>query len=103
MDKIGRTQVLVTLDLTKGYWEIPLALADKQKITFDASIRLYQFTKIPFGLNGATTSFQRLMDKDLRGLQDCAVTYVNDILILSPSRETHLVHLKQVLDALRQT
>lgn len=58
---------------------------------------------MPFGLNGAATSFQSVMDKALRGMQDCAVTYINDILIFSPSWDAHLAHLKQVFDALRQT
>lgn len=58
---------------------------------------------MPFSLNGAAASFQRVMDKALRGVQDCAVTYINDILIYSPSWEVHMTHIRWILDALRQT
>lgn len=84
LDKIPGAQVLSTLDLTNGYWQIPIAPSDKQKTAF-ATSGLYQFTKMPFGHNGITISFQRVMDKALRGVQDCALVYIDDILIFSPS------------------
>lgn len=57
---------------------------------------------MPFGLSGAATSFQRVMDKALRRVRNCAITYIDDILVFTPSWETHLVHLKQVLSALHE-
>lgn len=95
--------MLSTLDLMKGYWQIPLVPSDKLKTTFAAPLGLYQFTKMPFGLNREAATFQRVMDKALRRMQDCAVTNIDDILIFSPSREAHLVHLQRVLEALRKT
>lgn len=77
-------QVLTTLDLTKGYWQIPLNPSDKPKTAIAAPLGLYQFTMMPFCLNGPAVSFQEVMDKTLRGVQDCAVTYIDDILIYSP-------------------
>lgn len=56
---------------------------------------------MPFGLNWAVSSFQQVMDKALRGAQDCAVAYIDDILIFSPSSDAHMTHLCWVLDALR--
>lgn len=52
---------------------------------------------MPFSLHGTSTSFQRLMD---RTVSDCAVVYIDDILIFSRSWEEHLVHLCRVLEAL---
>lgn len=83
-----------TLDLAKGYWQIPLAKADKQKTVFATPSGLYQFTKTPFRLNGGAISFQRVMDKALSGVQDCEVAYIDDILIFSLSWESHLIHLQ---------
>lgn len=56
---------------------------------------------MPFGLNGTASSFQTVMDKALKGLQDCAVAYIDDILVFSPSWEAYLQHLRQALEALR--
>lgn len=43
------------------------------------------FTKMPFGLLDTSTSFQRVMDKALVNVHNCAVAYIDDILVLSPS------------------
>lgn len=64
---------------------------------------MYQFTKIPFGQNGGAASSQRVIGKVLQGVQDCAATYIDEILVFSCSWEAHLTHLQQVLEALRQT
>lgn len=62
LDQIGGAQVLYILDLTKGYWQILLAKADRPKTNFATSLRLHHFMKMPFGLNGAAASLQRVMD-----------------------------------------
>lgn len=56
---------------------------------------------MPFGLRGAAASFQRLMDRTLKGLRGFAVAYVDDILVYSMKWEEHLAHLRLVLEALR--
>ena len=50
---------------------------------------LFQFTRMPFGLSGAPSSFQRLMNIIMRGLPFVS-TYIDDILIHSESEEVHL-------------
>lgn len=102
LDKIESAQVLSTLNLTNGHWQITLATAGHQKTAFATTLGLYQFTKMPFGLHGAATSSQRVMDKALGGVQDCAITYIENILVFSPSWEAHLIHLRLVLEALRK-
>ena len=59
------SQWFTTLDLLSGYWQVEMGEADKEKTTE----RLYQFRVMPFGLCNAPTSFQRLMDLVLSGLQ----------------------------------
>lgn len=59
-------------------------------------MRLYKFKRMPFGLAGAPSSFQRLMDKVLRGLP----FNLDDILVHSPSIETHSHHLQTVFKQL---
>lgn len=53
----GGGQVLSTLDLTKGYWQIPVHPMDKSKTIFAAPSGIYHFTVMPFGLNGTAASF----------------------------------------------
>ena len=62
---------------------------------------LYQFKQMPFGLTGAPGSFQRLMDKVMRGLP-FVTTYIDDVLVHSKNMEDHKSHLQQVFHRLSE-
>ena len=63
LEKIGNARYITTLDLTKGYWQIPLTPRAKENTAFATPDGLFQYTVMPFGLHGAPATFQRLMDK----------------------------------------
>ena len=52
---------------------------------------------MPFGLQGAPATFQRLMDQVLHGVGDFAAAYLDDIVIFSETWEDHLTHARSVL------
>ncbi len=66
LDQLGTARINSTLDLTKGYWQVPLSPLSKEKTAFTTPFGLHQFVTLPFGLFGAPATFQRLMDKILR-------------------------------------
>ncbi|XP_075768775.1 uncharacterized protein LOC142821515 isoform X2 [Pelodiscus sinensis] len=102
LGRLGRAAYLLTLDLTKGYWQIPLSPEAQAKTAFATPFGLYQFKNMPFGLHGAAATFQRLMNQVLRDHQDYAAAYIDDIVIFSESWEKHLEHVTSVLRALRE-
>ena len=51
----------------------------KAKTAFVTPFGLFQFNIMPFGLQGAPATFQRLMDHVIQGLQDYAVAYLDDL------------------------
>ena len=55
---------------------------------------------MPFGLTGAPSSFQRLMDKLFHGLSFVTI-YLDNILVHSPNPDVHIKHLQQVFQHLR--
>ncbi len=101
LDRLGAARFYSTLDLTKGYWQIPLSPLSKEKTAFTTPFGLHQFVTLPFGLFGAPATFQRLMDKVLRPHSAYAAAYLDDIIIHSNDCQRHMEHLRAVLRALR--
>ncbi|XP_041467568.1 uncharacterized protein LOC121417899 [Lytechinus variegatus] len=89
------------LDLSKGYWQIPMAAEDKEKTAFVTSEGLFHFTVLPFGMVNAPATFSRLMRRVLSGL-DGVVNYIDDILVYSETWEGHVRALVQVFTRLAE-
>jgi len=72
-----------TLDLRAGYLNIPLADSDRDKTAFVTRGGCHRFTVMPFGLTGAPSVFQRLINFVLCGLSYMTyLVYLDDIIIL---------------------
>lgn len=57
---------------------------------------------MPFGLRNVPSTFQRLMERVLGGVEDFAVPYIDDVLIYSPGAGEHVSHIRVVFEKLRQ-
>ena len=90
LDNLGQAKYISTLDLTKAYWQVPVAEKDCGKTAFTAGAGLFQFNMMPFGLKGAPATSQRLMDMVLTGM---GAAYMDDVLIFSMTWEDHLQHI----------
>ncbi|CAM4627222.1 unnamed protein product [Lepidochelys olivacea] len=101
LDKLGGARYLTTMDLTKGYWQVPLDADARLKSAFITPLGLYEFLTLPFGLKGAPATFQRLVDQLLRGMESFAVAYIDDICVFSQTWEDHVSQVRQVLDRLQ--
>ena len=55
---------------------------------------------MPFGLNGAPTTFQRLMNKVAQDMEKFAHAQPDDLVIFSDSWTEHLGHLETTLEKL---
>ena len=102
IDQIGRAKYLTTIDLTKGYWEVPVASEDRHKTAFCTPFRLFEFNVMPFGLQGAPGTFQRLMmDGLICGLSSFTSAYLDDLIIRSSTWEDHMSHLRIIFERIR--
>jgi hypothetical protein len=81
---VGGCSWFTKIDLKKCYYQILMHAEDIPKTTV-ATFGLYEFTRMPFGLRNAGSTFQRLMDRVLNGLP-FAFCYLDDIIVASPSR-----------------
>ena len=101
IDRVGGAKYISALDLTRGYWQVPMSAADRHKTAFTTPMGLFQFTVMPFGLSGAPATFQRMMDQILNGLQKFSSAYLDDVVVFSDTWEEHLKHLRNILERLR--
>ncbi len=99
LDRSGR---ISTLDLTKGYWQVPLSESAKPKTAFSTPSGHWQYRTLPFGLHGVPATFQRMMDILLRPHQAYAAAYLDDVVVHSVSWEDYLERLRRVLSELRR-
>ena len=102
INDIGRAKYITTLDLTKGYYQVPMGEDSREKTAFVTPYGKYQFVTMPFGLVSAPSTFQRLMDHVLHGLHSFSTAYLDDILICSDTWEEHVQHLTKVFGRLRE-
>ena len=99
--RITKAKYFTKLDLTKGYWQIPLKESCKQYTAFQTSLGLMEFNYLPFGLSTAAPTFQRAMNKVLGHLK-FVTNYFDDVLIFSETWSEHLNHIKETLQTLEK-
>lgn len=101
LERVGRGKFITTLDLSKGYWQLALAPEAKELTAFKTPFGVFQFKVMPFGLQGAPATFQRLMDQVLKDVSEFAAAYLDDVVIFSQTWEEHVAHLQHVLQLIK--
>ena len=101
IDSLGKAKYVTTLDLARGYWQVPVHEESRPRTAFATPYGLFEFKVMPFGLHGAPATFQRMMDDVLRECSDYAAAYLDDVVIHSTTWEDHTHHIRSVLSTLR--
>ncbi|GFV14905.1 retrovirus-related Pol polyprotein from transposon 297 [Trichonephila clavipes] len=99
---IPHTDVMSTLDLKSGYFQLAISPKDIEKNAFITRNATFAFLRMPFGLSGAAPNFQKAIDIILKPvIGHFVIVYMDDVIITSPSFNEHLDHLNQVFTLLR--
>ena len=99
--RLRGSTIYSALDMTSGYHHMELLEEAKPKSAFVTIIDKYELNRCPFGLAQAPAYFQRLVNKVLVGLP-FTFGHLDDVLIYSPNVKTHLKHLRQVFQRMRE-
>ena len=104
LDSLGGATWFSTIDLASGFWQISMHEEDIEKTAFITPSGLYEFVVMPFGLNNAPGTFQRLMNWVLRDYLGIFVAvYIDDVIIYTRgTMEQHLDHLRLVFRTLKK-
>ena len=98
LDALAGSKYFSTLDLTSGYWQVPLDAEAQERSTFVTRGGLWKWNVLPFGLTSAPATFQRLMEKVFRGLHwKTLLLYLDDVIVIGTSFEQHCERLVEVL------
>lgn len=104
LDKLGKCMYFTTLDLASGFYQVEMNEADIPKTAFNVEHGHYEFLRMPMGLKNSPSTFQRVMDDVLRGLQnDICIVYLDDIVVLGTSLQEAINNLEKVLQRLRMS
>ena len=103
LDVVAEGKWFSTIDLQSAYNQVEVEEDDKQKTAFCSPLGLYEYNRMPFGLNNAPATFQRLMQNIFREeFHDQLAVYLDDIIVFSRTYEQHLERLELVFSRLAQ-
>ena len=106
LDALSHAQYFCTLDLIQGYHQVELTESSKPKTAFVTprlSPNHWEYNYMPFGVQGGPSTFQKLMDRILRGLEyKIALAYLDDIIAFGETIPECLDRLAIIFERLRQ-
>ena len=93
----------VSLDAKDGFWHLPVSRRKRPFLGFRYRGKLYQFRALPFGLNVAPRLFTKVMAHMVKVMAAEGIfvlIYLDDLLIVAPTRELCLAHMYKALSIL---
>ena len=86
------------LDVRSAYNLVRIREGDEWKTAFSTTSGHYEYLVMPYGLKNSPDVFQSFVDEILRDLHgQVVVVYIDDILIYSATRATHVSLVRKVL------
>ena len=101
IESLSGAKFFATLDMISGYWQVGLTEEARLKSAFTVRGGLYLWNVMPFGLCNAPSTFERLMETVLQGLQwkSCLV-YLDDVVIFGRSEDELIARMDEVFTRL---
>ena len=103
VDSTAGCDLLCFLDAYSGYHQISMCKGDEEKTAFVTPSGIYCYTRMPFGLKNAGSTYQRCMQYAFRSqLGRNVEAYVDDLVVKSRSKSTLLEDLEETFNNLRR-
>lgn len=83
------------IDLSQAYMQLKLDQESQKLCTISTHKGLFSYKRLPYGINSGPSIFQKKIDQTLQGLPG-VVSFLDDILISAPDKETHVRRLREV-------
>ncbi|GFR65847.1 zinc finger protein [Elysia marginata] len=96
-----KDQYFWKLDLSEGYWQIPVRKEDIPKTAFVTMDCHYEFLRMPFERMNSGATLTRAVKKLLCGM-DNVVDYIDELLVHTETWEAHVETLAELFRRLRE-
>jgi len=100
LDQAAGSSYYSVMDLASGFHQISLHPAHCQRTAFVTQWAQYEYTRVPFGLAGAPSTFQRAMGDLRRHLSSSLICYLDDVILCASTEEAHLCDLEEYFKAI---
>jgi Reverse transcriptase (RNA-dependent DNA polymerase)/RNase H-like domain found in reverse transcriptase/Integrase zinc binding domain/Integrase core domain/Chromo (CHRromatin Organisation MOdifier) domain/Retroviral aspartyl protease len=101
--RLSKAKKFTKLDIRQAFHRIRMHPDSEDLTTFRTRYGAYKCKVLPFGLTNGPATYQRYMNDVLFDyLDDFCTAYLDDILIYSENEEEHELHVKKVLQRLRE-
>jgi len=101
LERAAQSTWMSTMDLAKGYYQFKMAEEDIPKTAFVCGRGKFEFLRMPFGLKGAPSTFQRAMDQVFAHMP-YVHAYIDDIIVTTQGDwDEHVRHLRETVKVLR--
>ena len=103
VNELAKYTVFSTFDLRSAYHQIKIVESDCKFTAFEANGRLYEFTRIPFGVKNGVAAFQRVISEfiERENLKD-VFPYLDNVTVAGRTQEYHGANVKLFLDAIHR-
>lgn len=103
LDSLAGNKFYTTLDLASGYYQIPMSENSKRLTAFVTPDGHFEFTRMPFGLVNAPSTFQKTINNILGNARfKDALAYMDDVNIPSKTIEDGFRKLRDTLELFRK-
>ncbi|MBW0579278.1 hypothetical protein O181_118993 [Austropuccinia psidii MF-1] len=99
LEKPAKAKYITKMDFITGFHQNVIKPNFMKLLIIICHMGIYEYTRMPFGINNAPAHFQRIMDTILKnGILECwMVVYIDYIIIYSETWEDHLQYIDRVL------
>ena len=98
--RLGKSNYFFKIDLSKGYWQIPLAEEDVKKTAFVTPDGNYEFIRMPFGMKNSGATLVQGLRMLISGLENVD-SYIDDLIVYTKDWDTHIRVLDEQMNRLQ--
>ncbi len=101
LNQLAKAKVFGLIDLTHGYYQIPMQERSKKYTAFVCEFGFFEFNVLPKETTNACEISQRMMNNLGELIGVICFVYLDDIIVFSDTNEEHLLRIQMITDKMR--